>query len=573
MLFIFLDHKVFWDLALQWQFQLNDPPIINRINGAMEGDLVIMFGLNNYSGPMPKNYIAVQLEQSTSVTDGSKGWFTRKYMDALRGAVAVWDYSIVNCRNLKSCNPNYKFLNLGFGCRWAGGRPTPSSMGGKEFDVVFVGQLNDRRRKVLDKLGELGITYLVLENTWGRERLKSLQKGRVVLNVHFFPEGILETVRLSYLLSNAMLVVSEKSADAVLDHVHQKYLFLAEYDKLVDCVIGVLNSEGLQREKLSMIERDYPKTETALPLDRQQEGISVLLSVACRDRSSVEGLKEDPETGNPPLELEDLISNSQDIKSVDLSTDGGALVMRLRKFDEEELPCVSVVTLTYNRRHMFRLPIRNFFHFQYPAEKLEWVIVDDSTLDNQDLDEVLPRDPRINYIKIREGERPLDIGRKRNLGVERAKYEYVCMMDDDDYYYPLSIHSRIATLLSYPEYSCVGTCELDVYDIVNHSCMRFQSANMSEASMGFSKQFWREGRFPEIEHALGEGHGFTRQRRHQLIRIPSCFNLIAITHGNNFTGRRRLLAPQNRVDLLKQLDLETKLFLGGMGAFGASLQR
>ena len=53
-------------------------------------------------------------------------------------------------------------------------------------------------------------------------------------------KSILETVRLSLLLSNVALVVSETSSDTKLDNDLSQYLILTEYDKLVDkCTIVV----------------------------------------------------------------------------------------------------------------------------------------------------------------------------------------------------------------------------------------------------------------------------------------------------------------------------------------------
>jgi glycosyltransferase involved in cell wall biosynthesis len=170
----------------------------------------------------------------------------------------------------------------------------------------------------------------------------------------------------------------------------------------------------------------------------------------------------------------------------------------------------------------------------YPSDKLEWIIVDDSD-NNESLSSILPNDNRIKYYKLKTDGR-LFIGKKRNFGVEHASYNYIVFMDDDDYYYPFSVYARIATLLTYREYSLVGVAKLDIYDAKNNFSARVSKGTyISEASMGFKKSFFTERKFKEELTPEGEGYYFCKDRYDKIITIPSCFNLIAITHNSNYT--------------------------------------
>ena len=55
---------------------------------------------------------------------------------------------------------------------------------------------------------------------------------------------------------------------------------------------------------------------------------------------------------------------------------------------------------TFNRRNMFPIAIRNFYEFKYPPEKLQWVIVEDSTNGETVKDLLPPNDKRIKYIYL-----------------------------------------------------------------------------------------------------------------------------------------------------------------------------
>ena len=52
---------------------------------------------------------------------------------------------------------------------------------------------------------------------------------------------------------------------------------------------------------------------------------------------------------------------------------------KILNFPIKNLPNISVVTITYNRRKLFKLAILNFLQTVYPRDKLEWIIVDDGT--------------------------------------------------------------------------------------------------------------------------------------------------------------------------------------------------
>lgn len=68
---------------------------------------------------------------------------------------------------------------------------------------------------------------------WQEERDKTIAQAKIVINLHYYDNAILETARLSYLLSNQCIIVSEKSDDPVLDKWHSKYLTLVTPDQLV----------------------------------------------------------------------------------------------------------------------------------------------------------------------------------------------------------------------------------------------------------------------------------------------------------------------------------------------------
>ena len=79
-----------------------------------------------------------------------------------------------------------------------------------------------------------------------------------------------------------------------------------------------------------------------------------------------------------------------------------------------ELPFVSVCTPTYNRRPFIEQMIRCFDHQDYPKDKLEWIIIDDSSDDSSsEIVEKIAND--YSWIKILKTKIPGKRGRGERI--------------------------------------------------------------------------------------------------------------------------------------------------------------
>lgn len=109
-------------------------------------------------------------------------------------------------------------------------------------------------------------------------------------------------------------------------------------------------------------------------------------------------------------------------------------------------PLVSLLTPTYNRRHFIPAAIKCYEHQTYPKARMEWIILDDGTDSVEDLFKpLIEKHPNIRYIRHEE---KLLIGQKRNMLQDLAKGEYLCWMDDDDYYPPERVSHAIVSFRS-----------------------------------------------------------------------------------------------------------------------------
>jgi len=232
-----------------------------------------------------------------------------------------------------------------------------------------------------------------------------------------------------------------------------------------------------------------------------------------------------------------------------------------KKFDQMNLPTISIVTITKNRKKFFDIAINNWVNFAYDRSKLEWIILDDSPSQEQQLHDklepLLQQRQNIKYVLL---SKELTVGRKRNIGCEIAAGEYIIMMDDDDVYFSDSILSKVITLVTHDKDVCFSR-PLAILDVKNMSSYILENfEDVAEASLAFTKKYWLERRFDDTAKN-GEGRMFIAGNENKAIELPFYFNFICIQHTSNLTGRLRqiryLVGMRNAMRIQKMQTLKT----------------
>jgi len=167
-------------------------------------------------------------------------------------------------------------------------------------------------------------------------------------------------------------------------------------------------------------------------------------------------------------------------------------------------PLISVVLTTRNRPQFFLLAIRYFRSQTYLSKEL--IIVDDSD------QPVEPAVPEATYVRLPS---PTPLGTKLNLGIERARGDWIAKMDDDDYYgrdflqvmMGAAAHSDRAIYFVQP-FLFFDLCKWEVRQADPDRC--------SGATLVFSKNTWRET--PFRNHASGVDADFLMDHMSQNAR-------------------------------------------------------
>ena len=222
----------------------------------------------------------------------------------------------------------------------------------------------------------------------------------------------------------------------------------------------------------------------------------------------------------------------------EISGDGSDYILKLNDIPDDDLPFVSIITPTYNRQHFVDFMVHNFQNIDYPADKLEWIIVDDSPTQTTGF----PKQNNIKYVYLQtENGKRCSIGQKRNYAIKHAIGNYIIHMDDDDYYFPCSVKARVKSLITTGK-QCIGVSKISCIDIIrkNGFIVGNDFSVLGEASMAYSKMFWSKRQFNEhVER--GEAYLFLKGREKQVVKLPYFFVLIAMTHNSNITDKLRCI--------------------------------
>lgn len=203
---------------------------------------------------LPRLYFAYQLEQRDSK------WFTEEYFEKLRNAVAVFDYTIENIK--------YLFKN-GFDYKQVYYLPIQSHevelvKEEHQYDVLFYGDPDsDRRKKFLEAIaGKFNLKVCV--NVFGQDLIEEIKKAKVVVNIHFYEDALLETTRISQLLSMGKLIVSERGINSEEQQEFEdlvSFVDVGDVDGMLKAIQDILETGDIEDRREKLLENVQNKTD------------------------------------------------------------------------------------------------------------------------------------------------------------------------------------------------------------------------------------------------------------------------------------------------------------------------
>ena len=210
---------------------INSLSLLDCIGSTPDQIYIIIYSNQTHLGT-PSRFIYYQVEQPSSIFL-SNHQLLKKTIYMMTKAEQVWEYSI-GTRKIysKYCEnklkwvpmPYYYIENFKLKLNQTQIDLVSYEYDLCEYDIFFYGHPNERRKKILDKLSK----YFKIKIGFGiyaDEKIKYINKSKIIINLHFYRDAGLETCRINEILNYNKLIISEKSQqdnenmELYIDHV------------------------------------------------------------------------------------------------------------------------------------------------------------------------------------------------------------------------------------------------------------------------------------------------------------------------------------------------------------------
>jgi len=210
-----------------------------------------------------------------------------------------------------------------------------------------------------------------------------------------------------------------------------------------------------------------------------------------------------------------------------------------------ELPFVSLVTPTYNRRRFITNLIRMIQGQTYPRHKMEWIVFDDGQEEVRDLFEAERANlPTLHFI---HSEDKCTLGEKRNRLNKEASGEIIIAFDDDDFYFPDRVEHAVSKLLENPKVDLAGSSEVYMFFTDNkeiYKCGPYFAKHATNGTMAWRKRYALSRRYDETV-AFAEEKSFLEQYKNPLVQLDPMKVMLVISHGDNTFDKTTLRTQDN----------------------------
>jgi hypothetical protein len=208
-------------------YSISREDVINNNNNPNE-IYILLFCQTLKITPLKNKYIIYQLEQ----VEQSK-WINKLYLKRIEYSLFTLDYSLYNYKTFeKKFEKKYNKKIYHF--------PIPiinkfiiSNNIEINYDLLFFGNLNKRRTDICNILKDK-YNILVVNDLFGYELYKVIMKSKIILNIHYYINAVLETARINDVLRFNKVIISEKSCDNDVMELYNNIIFCEEIDDDLD---------------------------------------------------------------------------------------------------------------------------------------------------------------------------------------------------------------------------------------------------------------------------------------------------------------------------------------------------
>lgn len=230
-----------------------------------------------------------------------------------------------------------------------------------------------------------------------------------------------------------------------------------------------------------------------------------------------------------------------------------------------DLPLVSIVTPTYNRRRFIPSLIKMVQKQTYPRNRMEWVVFDDGQEEVRDLfEQAVSQLPTLKFIW---SEDKMTLGEKRNRLNQEARGEIIVAMDDDDFYFPTRVEEAVKALQENPGYRLAGSSEVYMYFTDTKEIWKagpYFKGHATNGTMAWTKSYADNHQYDETV-AFSEEKSFLEGYKNPLVQLNPKNVMLVMSHSDNTFDKTELRTKTN--PLLVKTSLKMKDFIKDVELF------
>lgn len=224
-----------------------------------------------------------------------------------------------------------------------------------------------------------------------------------------------------------------------------------------------------------------------------------------------------------------------------------------------DLPLVSIVTPTYNRRRFIPSLIKMVQTQTYPRDRMEWIVFDDGQEEVVDLFEQATSElPTLKFIW---SEDKMTLGEKRNRLNQEARGDIIVAMDDDDFYFPERVEEAVKALQENPGYRLAGSSEVYMYFTDTREIWKagpYFKGHATNGTMAWTKSYADTHQYDETV-AFSEEKSFLEGYKNPLVQLNPKTVMLVMSHSDNTFDKTELRTNTN--PLLVRTNLKMKDFI------------
>ena len=202
------------------------------------------------------------------------------------------------------------------------------------------------------------------------------------------------------------------------------------------------------------------------------------------------------------------------------------------------IPRVTICTLTHNRQHYLQRLLSCIEQQTYPLEKIEWLVLDDSTAYAESLNLKSSAPIQIKYQRLHK---KMILGAKRNLAHRLCSGDIIVYMDDDDFYFPQRVEHAVDTLM-HSETGIAGCTYLHIYFCHDDQLWLSGPFGKNHATAGtfaMTKEFAGQ-HFYDKNATCNEEKSFLNNYTIPIQQLDPLQTMICISHASNTYDKRRM---------------------------------